>query len=504
MAKINIGSKFFKRSRLEYSDWVLAVIRELVQNSQDAGSSLISLNLTKIEDQTCLLVCSDNGRGMNRETLEKVFFALGETSKDQDNDTGGFGKARELTCFSMDSYEIRTNDILVQGSGDEYHIYEGSEHVNGCSFSIIIDASYEEINRAINRYFSHSNPTCTVELNGSRIDNFPNIGSYRRSLSFGNVYVNENTGNNGNMCYIRVNGLFMYSRYISAKASVYLELNPSMSRKILTANRDGIASREFNAEIDKFFNELAVDIWSALKKKNNNKSQFFLGYNGFKTFTPKRDYVRKSYSSNQENQEYVASYSSTETVIAHNEQLNKNNTNRPGNLFDYYNMYILDETENTEYYSLMRSKIDRYNPKMWLDEKSFGGNRSKLIRMWYAACEFCAELYTELNKNCEPFKMGIGWVFSDSKEAVCASRKIKNDVVHFLCLRPVDMDGKVVYSISDKNDWHKLAFLALHEVCHIGEEYHNERFAGMMTNLSYILSSRMKEVFERMERATYI
>lgn len=498
MPKITVGSRFFKRSRLEYRDWILAVIRELSQNSQDENATYIKFKVQPIDDNNSILTCSDDGNGMDIDTLEKVFFALGESSKGGGDKTGGFGKARELICFSMDRYEIRTRNIHVNGSGDSYEISESNEYVNGCEFIIHIDASENAVCQAIHNYFSYSNPRCSVYLNDNCINSFANIGKFVRRISFADVYVNEKNNHN-NACFVRVNGLFMYSRYINAPAAVYVEIDSHLSRAVLTANRDGIVGHILNTELDSFFNELSVDIRSSLMKKNNNKTQLIgSSKKSFKTISPKNN--NNTYSFQSED------LASNDLILAKN-NANTNNSNNTNNKIDilpsnlsfaeHYNVFILDETENNEYYKNMRSKIDRYNPMFWVKEKNLGGNRSKLMRMWYAICEFCLEIYAERKNDSVTF--GVGWVFHENKQACHSLRNVDSNNVHFLCLNPVNMDGEVVYSISDKQDWHKLAFLALHEVCHVNNRYHDEDFASDFTEMSYILSYRMNELFNRIK-----
>lgn len=503
MPKVSIGSHFFKRSRLEYRDWVSAVIREFIQNSQDAGASLVEFTLVEKDNDHSVLTCKDNGRGMDRETLERVFFALGETSKRSDGSVGGFGKARELTCFSMDGYSIRTRHLSVYGEGDEYSIDETGEYVDGCEFQIQIDASYNRIQSAIKSYFSYSNPLCSVIFNGQKVQFCEAKKEHIRDLSFAKVFVDKKSELINN-CVVRVNGLMMYNRYISAKTAVYIELDSERSRELLTANRDGISGDDINTELDRFFNELAVDVRSALMKKNRNKTTLFTGENGFKTVMP-HNFCEEKNVETRTMETFVGSSSFTVSTSYNSNAISNTNNNTsysPSyNMFDYYNIYLFDETEDTDYYSKMRSVIDKYSPLVWQKENSLGGNRSKLIRMWYAACEFCAEIFMEHTKRISPLKFGVGWIFSDTKNACCLSRNVDNSSVHFFCLCPVDMQGNMKYSICKKEDMHKMAFIALHEICHIADSFHNEDFANNLTYMSSILSSRMNECIHRMKNS---
>src|SRR3546814_7171522 len=57
---------------------------------------------------------------MDRDVLDDVYFAPGETTKKDGEFTGGYGRARLMTCFSQVRYGIRTHDCVVEGDGPEY------------------------------------------------------------------------------------------------------------------------------------------------------------------------------------------------------------------------------------------------------------------------------------------------------------------------------------------------------------------------------------------------
>src|SRR3546814_8035615 len=56
------------------------------------------------------IVFDDDGCGMDRDVLDDVYFAPGETTKKDGEFTGGYGRARLMTCFSQVRYGIRTHD----------------------------------------------------------------------------------------------------------------------------------------------------------------------------------------------------------------------------------------------------------------------------------------------------------------------------------------------------------------------------------------------------------
>ncbi len=124
---VKMNKTFFRKERDHfYSDWYLAFWRELFQNSNDAGAKNINISLhekpgrssfgeIRKEPQTVVrVVFADDGCGMTYDTLDKVYFQIGESTKDGDGSSvGGFGRARLMTCFSQDRYSILTKDNFV-------------------------------------------------------------------------------------------------------------------------------------------------------------------------------------------------------------------------------------------------------------------------------------------------------------------------------------------------------------------------------------------------------
>ena len=139
--KVDTGKLFWQKERQIYADWTLAMWRELFQNSVDAGAKRIDIQVstadkrgsfghTPDEDKVTRLVFSDDGPGMDENTLRHVYFRPGETTKKDDSTVGGFGRARLLTCFSQVRFGIETRDKIVEGDGSSYKIYSRSDAVD--------------------------------------------------------------------------------------------------------------------------------------------------------------------------------------------------------------------------------------------------------------------------------------------------------------------------------------------------------------------------------------
>lgn len=515
MSKIKVGSRFFKRAREEYSNWPLAIIRELSQNSQDAGSGIVEVTITSLDDTHCRLTWTDNGKGMNRQILEDVFFALGESSKGS-GDTGGFGKARELVCFGMDRYAIRTQNLSVEGSGDSYEICEEPTYFHGCRMEIDIDRSIESMTNHVNKYFSLSNPKFTIKLNGVQLDKFAFPGDFRRNLSFGQVFVNEKDSNNS--CIIRVNGLFMFSRYTECPASISIELDGARSRQLLTSNRDGMAC-EFSLELDSFLNELSIDVKTAIRKRRGLKNGVFKGTHGLNRLISLSEKARIAREMSYKVQAAVAGSASLgldkglEKLQGkyHNRSMGAIERSISDAQIDLFTTIILDETDPEERYDAMRKVRDAYNPMNWktafvndarTGEKrpyNIGGNRKKLLVMWKVACECCLEIMQGAGL-VDELIWSVGWLFCDDRGACCHT----DGGTKYFCLRPVGMDGKMSYSLTETEDLHSLVWLALHETLHIVNGYHDEYYANNLTNLSSKVSVGMRDILRRMTLAAQI
>jgi len=111
---------FFDNMKREYgSDWKICWWREAIQNSVDAGATIILCEVKDNGDNTITATCMDNGSGMTEEELKNLLFSLGETGKRGKGTTGGFGKAKELLLLPHISYYIRTLDNEAQSAPED-------------------------------------------------------------------------------------------------------------------------------------------------------------------------------------------------------------------------------------------------------------------------------------------------------------------------------------------------------------------------------------------------
>src|SRR3990172_1902824 len=91
---------------------IVILVRELLQNSHDAQSTKIDLDVSYQEDNedfnksTVTLTCTDNGTGMSEDTLLNTFLSIG-ASKKIGITTGGFGIAK-VSIFASLSWQVVT------------------------------------------------------------------------------------------------------------------------------------------------------------------------------------------------------------------------------------------------------------------------------------------------------------------------------------------------------------------------------------------------------------
>lgn len=112
---ITIPPDYFRKNVAHaYRCVPLALIRELFQNSLDAGATKIDFSFGPKG-----YVFADNGHGMTEEVLRDGFLSLGGSIK-QDGSVGGFGEAKVLLCFAGESFHIHSLDNKVDGAGANF------------------------------------------------------------------------------------------------------------------------------------------------------------------------------------------------------------------------------------------------------------------------------------------------------------------------------------------------------------------------------------------------
>ncbi len=268
---VTIGPEFFAKAKNDYECWKWAIVREFMQNSIDCGSSTIAVQIYE-EDGNTVMIVENDGRPMSETTLIEKLFALGESGKNfEGENTGGFGKAKEILYFCHLDYQIVSGKQYVQGSGADYqHKNDASPYFNGTKSRITIEGKHQEaLWTEMKRFCRFAQYRGDVLLNGTKLPTCLNKGSRRRDMGFGVVYTNKT---HENVMVVRVNGIPMFTQYVSVDRCVVVELS-GKSSDVLTSNRDGLVN-PFREELSAFTTEIAVDKRSALKAKQPKYARF--------------------------------------------------------------------------------------------------------------------------------------------------------------------------------------------------------------------------------------
>lgn len=513
MATIKLGPKFFRKERDNlYSDWPTAFWREMFQNSLDANASRIVVRLTALP-KGCKVYFGDNGHGMTRDVLERVFFSLGETTKAEGSTgVGGFGRARILTCFAMESYSIRTRTLEVQGQAAEYNITDGHDDYEGCDFEVVIaDKDATAMMTALKTVLGRSQlDGVVVEVNGARWTEWMYRRRLTRELDCGGVYVNNSQPSN-NKIIVRVKGLYMFDLYTSARPQVIVEVDPTRSRQILTISRDSF-HYAYQNNLTQFLAEVAVDKRSALKSRKR-KTKLIRGKgiivsnSSRKMADPRRgsNFVVSESGLSLERQkvaeEINVNVGGSQAPEARGEEAEFETVDGPaasrpvdvveaevveGEAYarDLPSIYINDETENPKIAKI----INNFDPNNWVNAiKNVRGRQEpyrkgstylKLLLAWRAAVEEAMRALL-VKQNLRSVSWLVGWDFSDDAEA----SHILVEGAHAICLNPVDKDGQLRYKISSREDLMALMALAKHEVAHVVAKVHDEDFSTLHTNI---------------------
>ena len=529
MPKLTLGPAFFRKElHSAYSFWGMAFWREMIQNSVDAAATLIDIAITPVEGTNNVLVrFTDDGCGMTRDILDNVFFKLGESTKASGGtSTGGFGRARIMTHFAQERYEIVTRDLHVKGVGEEFDYYPPEHYRGGTQMVIEVHpftswGSKIDMKAELVKYLSSCQLPCRVDIDGERHTDW----TYRRASlkplslngeAFGTIHVNksaiEKDAVEGKLL-VRVNGTTMFTRDIKPKLQVILEIDPAKSRSVLQSSRDNL-NYDYNRTLNAFVDELNTETKSALRKEEKESKTIsgtgtFVAYQKDATaylsnrgkkiaaehsiFPDKIEFVPAAKPIDGEDRlvefKGLTDGAGTGKVIDNGENLIIDEAAR-NNLFDIMIFRDMGEFSDAEK-KAVGSVVSAYDPRNWkigyrksqATEKNPTGlyfeglQRAKLLLIWKAMCSFAVIEAINLF-DMDRVQWGVGWNF-DSDDA----KHMEQEDVHYLMLNPVGRDGKMKYELRDQDDLDMLWAYAIHEAVHIKYSRHDEDYANAVTRL---------------------
>lgn len=517
MPSVITPKEFFQKEKANlYSEWRRAFWRELLSNSVDAEASEIRIRadwLNKAGEADKISVTfADNGSGMSLETIRDVYMQLGRSTKDiGDGAVGGFGRARILTCFGQERYEIRTRDLLVTGEGGTYEIEHGHPWVDGTILKIDVEDRHPKLLlRALPDTLKQSalladvriklpeqdmdgydvRPYRDLEMPEPDAEGFRKFRAWTRKgtefgvLSdekgtWGTLYVNKGAKALKGRSIIRVNDMSMYDDTIAADVQVTVDLLPSRAKEIMTVSRDAIRA-EYRDDFAKLYAKIVADQSSTFRKKGPDPIKRLLSAAGTARKSIRRPQdpaaqaadaglasIRQMNDDRRPAYEHVRSFAGNPSHEAANPA--------PAEMRHEVAIFIDKPTPA----QLRASK--RYMPEVWNEPGGKGAQAELLHAAWTAACGHVLEKLVEIYPSVAGETWSTGFVF-DENMAACHTGM--EGCRHALLLNPVTSDGKQAFRLSDPDSLHHMVQLAIHEVTHCVHDWHDEHYANLQTRLA--------------------
>ena len=507
MPEVQLPETFFKKERdTVYSYWQRELFRELFQNSLDAGATEIHVSIDYTEEGSSQVVFEDNGEGMTRDVLDNVYFKLGETTKNGE-ETGGFGRARILTNFSMDSYYIYTLDNKVTGKGAHYEIETTSEIFQGCVQKLVTaDAKVYQLEQGLISFLDLCDLSVEVTLNGEKLNTKRlNIESnYLRDLTtseeefLGRLhYLGNDVAPVRGIAVIRVKGSYMFTQYLGCEGLVILELDPASSRKILNASRNSFQGL-YSDEISKMFQEFVSNESTASKKNSLNELRVYRGFGVFKLGQPKEEpddklppakIVEKSLgflvSSLSRNETLPKVYEDKKADIRLEKDSETSFTSYVGDWVPDVSVRVRTDDQD-----LIRLS-EFWNPKVWKfsvvgNSVKWGMHKDKisLLHVWNSALENSFEALQTVRPDIRLHWTSGFLLTNNGTEAVCENSP---DSIYRILLNPYTKEKSSAYNLSLDKDLKRILAIAKHEVCHTVYMHHGENYSILHTAIDSVL-----------------
>lgn len=515
--RYRIGKAFFSAALDDYRDWREKWWREAIQNAVDAGATQVDCRVEQVPEGIAVS-CSDNGRGMDADTIENKFLVGGETTKTgAGGEAGGFGKAKELLILPWIAWSIHSRSARFYGSGDE-GVMEEMPYRDGAELRVVMPADKSTSAEAAIEFIGKCTlPGVRFTVNGqeyaANLDPGEEIRAFHGKAA---LFHNTKSAKRWNVL-VRTKGLYMFSfAWLPSglEGQLVLELI-GRSKDLLTANRDGFRDEELGRDVDQFVRQVSTDINSALEKQKNHFNQRFEGSGKFQgapqqkieatmlshleEIVPQRQVGGRIGTLSNEQIMVLTSIlkdmGGGEAVEEEEKQggaLNLRTTpDIASALLDGVPMEGTDAVEaaikqlSWEPDFFMSNKVDGFQPPKMFYPETMTATLRKLAKLWAELCRF---VLIQLGSK-EQF--GVGWIFAERIGAAYQALPDKDE--HWLLFNPFkrprsfeysEKPGKDdLYNPSDDDDLAWLYASAIHECTHMADGFdeHDEAFAAAFT-----------------------
>jgi len=509
------GTYFANMAKRDYRNWSEAIIRELTQNSVDAGAGLLDI---RWDLETRTLSFRDNGSGMTRDILENAFLQFGASHK-AEGSVGGMGKAKELIIASWPFWEIKTNGILATGRHNEYNVSECAFE-KGTTITLQITSDMHMDDETIRRFFGKCQINGCVMLNGELITDSTWAKAKVAELEgFGNLYKGSQPDS---VCYVRANGVFMFSEWTEGQQAFIFEI--SNSAGCMSAGRDGFVGdyyskfsklvremnfnasgfKEYKAEIDFMVSDNEEE---TMEKENIFKKSWesagitedvhtnFVGamdqaiqsahdilgsVDSIKSLRPRLEYIPKvQMNITNMTQEQRYSDRGAEIIKAIQKRAKLSEADAFAGRTALYSKFLKGR------FLLRTTDLSKESQKYMTTVKA-----AQINFLFFGVVKEVAKIMKNHISSPKNFVVG-GFVDKDSTdEALCSDNKI---------LLNLGMISKYNF---DEALLAKLIGLACHEVCHF-QETHNERMAAYLTDYLPLMFTeyypKFKTIFKKVK-----
>lgn len=498
-SNIKVPHSFFQKSKKEYNNWVFSFFRELIQNSVDAGSSDISFVYIDNED-SLTIQCTDNGSGMDRDILENVLLCLGGSKKNETS-IGGFGYAKTLLFFSHDKYTIETKNHKVIGSGGEFEIFDNT-FFHGTKINISMSKQDDTISYRLNEtyFFEKLNliiqnsdlKNVNIYWNNNILKNDNKKMEYKHSTDIGTLYFSD-SNNNSSSIWLRINGLAMFRHHIYSEFSSHFEGYINLNKKptdVLTTNRDslkGEAAESFNAIIETLQHDR-----SSLKSEeivNFKLNEYNINCN----FNSTSDFSFSNKETMTEKNEFSSKQEKEFNIVSPFSKIQNKTKKRKDAILKIKNKVYSDKYP----FNFVINKSEQFNFSDLLIKNII--NQSFSIKMAYK-WKFIVEQILSIVNNFEFYDFSgektfcisnngnffyknrpifYGFCFGDNLASNLSSDKEINILLNIEKIKKLNKDKQL--------NNNKLIDLAIHEIAHIFQDYHNERFTDVETSIRWLV-----------------
>lgn len=468
--KVMIGADYLqKKVRQQYANHMVAMIREFLQNSLDAGATEVHFTFNKAER---LLSVWDNGCGMDDFIMTNYLFQLGGSMKDANKPhVGGFGAAKLILLFQHESFHIETNKdgfhYLVHGSADLYSDIEKTPLEAKSNTNIVIkmlpswsindygEDRIDNFEKEALQFLSSCSFNAKVTWNGQTVQPYAE-GKLFKTLDWCKVCYRDLPEGETTYIKVRVNGLLMFKSYYLLPKDVTIELTYD-NLKVLTENRDGLKN-----PWAQYLHELQQEF--VINKKSFTRMQGKIFY-----------------------------YQGRHTIFNINQREEADLAEQPND-----NDGVVVAAKSSEGFQDMGAsqltcgfvvKVDKglTRLKSNMDPlKGLSPKYERLAKLWMWSVRYILD---KTNQSGTSFD--IGWVFSDQSEAMYYHKKFYRA---FLINPELEKWWNAEHKIDNLM---KIFMTAAHEVAHVYEHYHDECFVQRYDkNLETMFAIRSWKGFE--------